>query len=353
MKFQVTVRRAEYRSHVFTVDASSPDEAEEVAMDEAGDHDFSQNSVNHADKEVVMVCPEGPWPASEVPSEDPAPAPESPRYVPFEELPLEEIEKHDGIGVTCPNGSTVEVWKIRNRDAFHITLRRLLEDGRQTELKFGISHEASAALCGLLQGHLYPDLMKELEKGSTPPGIMRDPETDPPTKTGKILVLAKGGGPAIVNVEERWMCFWDGENETEATCPDEWTAWMEIPSRQIPAKPPKERACPDDTPLEPKDQAAGGDCQQDSCSVVCPQCNGWQRMLTFMGVDLGECPMCEGSGRASDEKRRWYSYGQQLKALRIAKRLRLRQAARLIGMDPSNLSKMERGLIRPHPIQYP
>jgi hypothetical protein len=58
----------------------------------------------------------------------------------------------------------------------------------------------------------------------------RDPKTDPPTRTGKILAWVDGRGPAIVNVEERWMCFWNGHDETEPTDPDEWTAWREISS---------------------------------------------------------------------------------------------------------------------------
>jgi hypothetical protein len=56
----------------------------------------------------------------------------------------------------------------------------------------------------------------------------RDPKTDPPTSTGKILVWVDDRGPAIVNVEESWMCFWDGHDETEPTDPHEWKAWREI-----------------------------------------------------------------------------------------------------------------------------
>ena len=37
-----------------------------------------------------------------------------------------------------------------------------------------------------------------------------------------------GVGPAMVNVEERWMRLWNGHDETEPTSPDEWTAWREI-----------------------------------------------------------------------------------------------------------------------------
>ena len=75
----------------------------------------------------------------------------------------------------------------------------------------------------------------------------RNPLTDPPTQTGKILVWMDGIGPAMVNVEERWMCFWDGHDETESTSPDEWTAWREI-------LPPNVRplATP---PLTPQDDA--------------------------------------------------------------------------------------------------
>jgi hypothetical protein len=62
----------------------------------------------------------------------------------------------------------------------------------------------------------------------TPCSAWRDPETDPPTKTGKILIWIEGIGPSIVNVEERWMCYWNGNDETEPTAPHEWDWWMEI-----------------------------------------------------------------------------------------------------------------------------
>jgi hypothetical protein len=56
----------------------------------------------------------------------------------------------------------------------------------------------------------------------------RDPKTDPPTKTGKILVWLHGVGPSLVNVEERWMAYWNGHDETCPTDPDEWDLWAEI-----------------------------------------------------------------------------------------------------------------------------
>ena len=59
-------------------------------------------------------------------------------------------------------------------------------------------------------------------------GAWRNPITDPPTKTGQILVWIRGAGPGIVNVEEEWMSYSDGNGETEPACPDEWTGWSEV-----------------------------------------------------------------------------------------------------------------------------
>jgi hypothetical protein len=77
--------------------------------------------------------------------------------------------------------------------------------------------------------------MSDIEKPISPPcreqqivGPWRDPIADPPTMTGKILVWVDGTGPLLVNVEERWMSYWNGYDETEPACPDEWNAWAEI-----------------------------------------------------------------------------------------------------------------------------
>lgn len=55
MKYNVTVKRVEQREHKFQVDANSPEEAEDKALELACDHDFGQNSVSFADEEVVSV----------------------------------------------------------------------------------------------------------------------------------------------------------------------------------------------------------------------------------------------------------------------------------------------------------
>lgn len=77
--------------------------------------------------------------------------------VPFHDLPTRDVILHDGLGCACPNGSTIVVWRIKDDDGFHIELRRKLEDGRMSLLKFGMSLEAATALVGVLQMQIYPE----------------------------------------------------------------------------------------------------------------------------------------------------------------------------------------------------
>jgi hypothetical protein len=58
----------------------------------------------------------------------------------------------------------------------------------------------------------------------------RNADTDPPTQTGKILVWINGAGPAVVNVEERWMAYFNGGEEIGPTDPGDWDWWCEIQS---------------------------------------------------------------------------------------------------------------------------
>jgi hypothetical protein len=55
MKYQVTVRRKEYREHIFEVDAESREDAEDKALEASCDHDFGQNTVHYADEDVTFV----------------------------------------------------------------------------------------------------------------------------------------------------------------------------------------------------------------------------------------------------------------------------------------------------------
>lgn len=65
------------------------------------------------------------------------------------------------------------------------------------------------------------------------------------------------------------------------------------------------------------------------------------------------CDMCGGQGKVPNTTAKWIQWGKLLKARRLASRMSLRAAARLHGIDPSNLSKMERGCICPRPLEYP
>lgn len=63
--------------------------------------------------------------------------------------------------------------------------------------------------------------------------VYRNPKTDPPEVTGVILVLMHDFRPALVNVDEGYMAYTDGENDTEPASPCEWRCWAEIPLPEI------------------------------------------------------------------------------------------------------------------------
>ena len=70
-----------------------------------------------------------------------------------------------------------------------------------------------------------------------------DPHADPPTMTGRILVWIDGIGPHLVNVSEMSFHFWDGQDDTEMTSPDEWDWWTEIsPPNAIDDESPRNEA---------------------------------------------------------------------------------------------------------------
>lgn len=84
----------------------------------------------------------------------------STKEIPHHELPADEITIHSGIGCECPNGSILEIWNVKEHDGFHIKLRRKIDDETISVLKFGISREAAAGLCGMIQAKLYPEEFK-------------------------------------------------------------------------------------------------------------------------------------------------------------------------------------------------
>ena len=87
--------------------------------------------------------------------------------VPFDSLPTQKVTLRDGIGVVIPSGATLQVWQVEERDGFQIKIRRPLDDGTRSLLKFGLSRDAAIALHGLLQMQLYPENV-EVTQGCKP-----------------------------------------------------------------------------------------------------------------------------------------------------------------------------------------
>ena len=59
------------------------------------------------------------------------------------------------------------------------------------------------------------------------------------------------------------------------------------------------------------------------------------------------CDRCGGSGKMPQEHQRWIEEGAALKRERMSRQIGMRMEAERRGIDPSELSKMERGIIQP------
>jgi len=77
--------------------------------------------------------------------------------------------------------------------------------------------------------------------------------------------------------------------------------------------------------------------------MKCSMCYGFG--YTFNSLDISnDCELCAGTGEAEAP---WKLYGEDMKMWRLEQDLTLREAAEEYNVDFSNLSKMERGLIKP------
>ena len=77
--------------------------------------------------------------------------------------------------------------------------------------------------------------------------------------------------------------------------------------------------------------------------MICPSCYGFG--FTFNQLNHKDnCERCGGIGKAESS---WPLYGLEMKKWRIDHGMTLREACRRYNVDPSNVSKMERGLIKP------
>jgi len=82
--------------------------------------------------------------------------------------------------------------------------------------------------------------------------------------------------------------------------------------------------------------------------MKCKQCNGFGRII-LRTIETIKCDMCNGSGIVDSNNLIWQKQGELLKNFRLKQLLTLRQAGLKYGVDYSNLSKMERGVIQPIP----
>jgi len=80
--------------------------------------------------------------------------------------------------------------------------------------------------------------------------------------------------------------------------------------------------------------------------VTCLQCDGFGKLFNRDGSKFS-CDMCQGSGNMKIKHVLWKLQGEIIQEWRKSQGLTLRKCAEKHGIDPSNLSKMERGIIKP------
>lgn len=87
---------------------------------------------------------------------------------------------------------------------------------------------------------------------------------------------------------------------------------------------------------------------KNNAKKKCPTCNGFGILFgAIMPLTL-KCFTCNGLGLIDKRSSIWIKQGEYLKNYRTnVLKLGLREACRKYTQDASNLSKMERGLIKP------
>lgn len=88
--------------------------------------------------------------------------------------------------------------------------------------------------------------------------------------------------------------------------------------------------------------------------ILCTSCDGFGKHFSRPIIKDKEiiiverkCDLCNGNGGITDKRLEWVLQGEKLKEYRLGMNVSLRKAARILNMDASNLSKMERGIIKP------
>lgn len=80
----------------------------------------------------------------------------------------------------------------------------------------------------------------------------------------------------------------------------------------------------------------------------CPSCDGFGKLFGAFTPKVITCFTCQGKGFVPKRSDIWIKQGEELKEYRLnVLKMGLREACRKYDYDASNLSKMERGLIKP------
>jgi len=91
--------------------------------------------------------------------------PPTPEFVPFDKADLHraaQVVLNSGEGFKLSGDRSLEVWKIDGQDALCVRIFRPTDDGKVSELVFGLTMEAAQALAVLLLMH-FPEPESEPE----------------------------------------------------------------------------------------------------------------------------------------------------------------------------------------------
>lgn len=84
--------------------------------------------------------------------------------------------------------------------------------------------------------------------------------------------------------------------------------------------------------------------------ITCWDCKGNGHVRLFHGAV--ECPRCEGLGNVPKVTADWYETGKAIKRDRLARRVKMHDEAKRLGVNPLAYSDIERGKIDPTVIAH-
>lgn len=91
----------------------------------------------------------------------------------------------------------------------------------------------------------------------------------------------------------------------------------------------------------------------------CPDCTGGVDPVVLVDYADGSggsgsvrCFRCNGTNIVSDETVQWIAEGKRIRDDRTARGLLLHAEALRLGLRPSELSRMERGYIKPYTLKF-